>query len=995
MTKAQENPLRLHFSASGVLGEGCIYLERPADQELFEALLRGEYCYLLAPPKTGKSSLRVRVAQRLLQKGVRCATIDLRKMDRPVTEEGFYYAVIVQLAERLGPCEPSAFFERNRRVAPAERWARYLRDELMPLIQQRLVVFIDEVDAVRSVDGGADGFFAVLRGLFADRQRSPAAARLTFCLIGSAAPEDLVRDPGLIPLDITRLIELSDFTPREAQGFLSGLAGLAALNPSNPPRAPGSPGPSAAPAPMDGEPARALERVLYWTDGHPFMTQQVCEELLRDPGSIGTLEERIDRLVEQLYLQPGGGGEELLGAAKRRFEEGSDSGRLHALSLYRRLLFGERVPAQREDRVQLRLRFAGAIKQRRDEEGNRWLQIRNRVFTRVLGASWIEAKGHDRLLTGVITRWLLSGKDPSLVLRGQDLEEALAWARPGSNITKDEEEFLRAGLAVRQEEELRLAQEQLTDERRLRQAEAAARLRERRLILSSGLLLSFGALLWLWTLSARARRADEARAVALSEAQAVARRAEAQAAEVGRAQEIVDYAVRRMADTAGEPAPEGAWALLQGGQGRSLIDGLATLSLARQEGALGQALLSGLRAAAPHRSDAHPPLYAVRGLYGAVAAALTAASGAAEGGPFAVLAGHGGVVRAVAFGPGGQVLTGSDDQMARLWDAQRGRLRFTLAGHGEILRGAAFSPDGAWAVTTSHDRTARLWRTEDGRAGPVLRGHTAEVVSAAFSPTGQRVVTASGDGTARIWDARGGEVQAVLRGHGLGLVAASFSADGQQVLTASQDGTAILWSAQDGKALHVLRGHRGALIAAHFSPRGDVLLTAGVDHTVRLWDRSSAGPARVPVPVMDHGDVVTAAAFSPDGARVLSAGLDRSARLWDAQSGRLLATLSGHAGPVTAAVFSPDGGRVLTVSQDRSARLWDVAADGRTSPLVVLRGHGGGILGAAFSPDGGSVVTAGMDRAARVYPAALPGFLSAACRLLSQHPELPQARESC
>ena len=48
---------------------------------------------------------------------------------------------------------------------------------------------------------------------------------------------------------------------------------------------------------MDGEPARALERVLYWTDGHPFMTQQVCEELLRDPGST-----RVSRLAAGALL---------------------------------------------------------------------------------------------------------------------------------------------------------------------------------------------------------------------------------------------------------------------------------------------------------------------------------------------------------------------------------------------------------------------------------------------------------------------------------------------------------------------------------------------------------------------------------------------------------------------------------------------------------------------------------------------------------------------
>ena len=41
------------------------YVERAADRELFEALLRGDYCYVLNTRQMGKSSLMVRTAARL------------------------------------------------------------------------------------------------------------------------------------------------------------------------------------------------------------------------------------------------------------------------------------------------------------------------------------------------------------------------------------------------------------------------------------------------------------------------------------------------------------------------------------------------------------------------------------------------------------------------------------------------------------------------------------------------------------------------------------------------------------------------------------------------------------------------------------------------------------------------------------------------------------------------------------------------------------------
>jgi WD40 repeat protein len=66
---------------------------------------------------------------------------------------------------------------------------------------------------------------------------------------------------------------------------------------------------------------------------------------------------------------------------------------------------------------------------------------------------------------------------------------------------------------------------------------------------------------------------------------------------------------------------------------------------------------------------------------------------------------------------------------------------------------AAFSPDGSRIVTASDDNTARIWDAATAKEIAVLRGHGNAVWSAKFSPDGSRIVTASGDKTARIWDA--------------------------------------------------------------------------------------------------------------------------------------------------------------------------------------------------------------------------------------------------
>jgi dipeptidyl aminopeptidase/acylaminoacyl peptidase len=105
----------------------------------------------------------------------------------------------------------------------------------------------------------------------------------------------------------------------------------------------------------------------------------------------------------------------------------------------------------------------------------------------------------------------------------------------------------------------------------------------------------------------------------------------------------------------------------------------------------------------------------------------------------------------------------------------------------------AFSPDGRRIVTTSEDETARIWDAATARTIALLQGHTGKVWSAAFSPDGERIVTASDDKTARIWDAATAKELAQLQGHTVRMLSAAFSPDGQRVVTGSDDNVARIW----------------------------------------------------------------------------------------------------------------------------------------------------------------------------------------------------------
>ena len=81
------------------------------------------------------------------------------------------------------------------------------------------------------------------------------------------------------------------------------------------------------------------------------------------------------------------------------------------------------------------------------------------------------------------------------------------------------------------------------------------------------------------------------------------------------------------------------------------------------------------------------------------------------------------------------------------------------------VRSVAVTPDGSRIVTGSEDNTARIWDAASGRELAQLTGHEGGVRSVAVTPDGSRIVTGSEDSTVRIWDAASGRELAQLTGH--------------------------------------------------------------------------------------------------------------------------------------------------------------------------------------------------------------------------------------
>jgi len=321
---------------------------------------------------------------------------------------------------------------------------------------------------------------------------------------------------------------------------------------------------------------------------------------------------------------------------------------------------------------------------------------------------------------------------------------------------------------------------------------------------------------------------------------------------------------------------------------------------------------------------------------------------------------HDDAVSSAAFSPDGrQIVTASSDTTARVWDVQTGAQTLRLDHAGRVTH-AQFHPDGRQIVTIGDDEVMRVWDAASGTQTQALP-HTSDVHSMAISPDGAWIVTGDSDGMIQRWDTERGQRTRQMRAHARGVEDIAVSPDGALLATASDDQTFRLWATQDAEELRTLRGHRGPVYQAAFSPDGQAIVTASADATARVWDAATGAAVHV---LRGHTRAVRSAAFSPDGRRIASASADTTVRLWDAQTGAPIDILRGHAGPVHHVAYAPDGASIASVSSDNTARIWDAQTG---AERALLKGHEGDILSIAFTPDSQHVVTVGHDYTMRIW----------------------------
>jgi WD40 repeat protein/serine/threonine protein kinase len=289
-----------------------------------------------------------------------------------------------------------------------------------------------------------------------------------------------------------------------------------------------------------------------------------------------------------------------------------------------------------------------------------------------------------------------------------------------------------------------------------------------------------------------------------------------------------------------------------------------------------------------------------------------------EGRPVATLTGHTRPIRHISFSrDGSEVVTGSEDGTARVWDSATGSPRSVIETGGDLVYQAGWAAPEGPMYATDGEAVVGLFGTDGRRLAEIRLEGQKGVPRIAFSPVARLVATGGFQGDVRLfaWD---GTPRSSWRPEGIGTITAlQFTPAGDRLVTGSTKGQVALWDL-DGKRLATFDGHTLIVTGASFSADGRLLLTTSWDLTARLWDVDGK-PRAV---LRGHLAEVGAGTFLAGGERILtSSSVDGTVQVWSLD-GRPLDVLRNPGNLIRQHAPVDGGNRLVTMHEDGSVRVW-------------------------------------------------------------------------
>jgi len=196
-----------------------LYVQRGADKQLASIISEmGRPGYVLVSRQMGKTNLLLHAKANLEGSNDAFIYVDLSNVFDTARScfENIIDTAIVSFPDKFLEVSKKIYSLRRESadLPPHKQHTNELKI-LLESIEGKLVIILDEIDALTKTDY-SDQIFSQIRSMyFAARVNNKVFNRLTYLLSGVVEPNEIIKDPKVSPFNIGQKIYLNDFTKEE------------------------------------------------------------------------------------------------------------------------------------------------------------------------------------------------------------------------------------------------------------------------------------------------------------------------------------------------------------------------------------------------------------------------------------------------------------------------------------------------------------------------------------------------------------------------------------------------------------------------------------------------------------------------------------------------------------------------------------------------------------------------------------------------------------